>query len=263
MVEVHNRLVAYLGRHGFKHIKALVAVLHNGILIAHCAQSDTLAQLIHCIDMIHPMLVNRQQQEPAFHFAHVETFFLQQVFDSRISFVRKLGQKLQHSAVSRFRRNAVRRLDSEHSEELVIQSAVIPNIALLLFGAIEINNRQNGFVTHLRNFRMNIRTPEHLPALSVDYLAHFVHYVVKLENALSDFVVMAFYALLSCFDRLCQCTQFKARIRTLGKETAHKATRTISAESQHQLVIHCNIESCCTGVTLSSGSAAQLVVNTP
>ena len=52
-------------RHRVKHLIGTHLVLNKRISLTVCLQADTLAQLIHIIDMIHPLAVDHLQKDHA------------------------------------------------------------------------------------------------------------------------------------------------------------------------------------------------------
>ena len=51
------------GDHVIKHIKSCHLVFYERISLAVCLKSDTLTQLIHIIDVIHPLAVDHLQED--------------------------------------------------------------------------------------------------------------------------------------------------------------------------------------------------------
>ena len=57
--------------HLIEHIKASHLVLNKRISLTVCLKSDTLTQLIHIIDMIHPLTVNHLKKNDTFQFTEL------------------------------------------------------------------------------------------------------------------------------------------------------------------------------------------------
>ena len=70
MIEHTHRLFADGFVHRVKHIVAFVGIGTHRIFVAHGANTDALAQLIHRIDVIHPLGVHRTQKHHALDFTH-------------------------------------------------------------------------------------------------------------------------------------------------------------------------------------------------
>ena len=71
MVEVADGALPYALHHLVEHIEARVAVSDDRILLAYGLQGYSLAQLIHGVDMIHPVLIYCPEQHYALKLPHV------------------------------------------------------------------------------------------------------------------------------------------------------------------------------------------------
>lgn len=67
MRAVFSRIVSIIAS---KHVKALFAVCNDRVLLAVGAQADALLELIHRINVIHPLRIDVLQQHHALHFTH-------------------------------------------------------------------------------------------------------------------------------------------------------------------------------------------------
>ena len=262
MVEHHRRLVPYAGDHLVEHIKALVPVFDDGILRAHRPQTDALTELIHRVDVIHPMLVDGAEQIYPFDLAHIDAVLLEVSFLRGIGFSRRLVDRLlERGGVLRFEggRGYVYRKELPDG---VDKSAEIPGIGLDVGGAVEIHAGIDRLGYHVLNGFLHVLAHEHLAALTVDDLTHAVHNVVVLEDVFADIEVVRFDALLRVLDILGEELEVEVDILSAG-ELIHEPVHPVRAEALHQVVLHGYVEAGLAGVALTTGAAAQLVVDTP
>ena len=56
--------------HLVEHIKAFDAVFHHRVLLTVAAQRDALPQLVHVVDVVHPLAVYALEQADALQLAH-------------------------------------------------------------------------------------------------------------------------------------------------------------------------------------------------
>ena len=62
------------GNHGVKHFISLHLVLYLWIALAVCLQADTLAELVHIINVVHPFLVDHLQKDDTLQFTKLLRF---------------------------------------------------------------------------------------------------------------------------------------------------------------------------------------------
>ena len=65
VVKGSHCILADGGRHGVEHLVAAHLVLNQRILLAVCLEADSLPELIHVVDMSHPLVVNYLQKNHA------------------------------------------------------------------------------------------------------------------------------------------------------------------------------------------------------
>ena len=53
-----------------EHLEALALVLHHGVVLAVGPQADALAQLVHGVDVIHPVFVDDAEHHHALQLPH-------------------------------------------------------------------------------------------------------------------------------------------------------------------------------------------------
>ena len=262
VVEVRRRLVADTRYHLVEHVEALVAVLYDGVLGAHRAKADALTQLIHSVDVIHPMLVDRAQQVYALQLAHVYAVLLKVLLALGIAGVRRLMQ-----SGLQLRRIAAREGGGGHVEIQKLlygmhQTAHIPAVGLGVAGAVHIHAAVDGLHYHLMHGIVYVLAHQHLSALTVDDLTHLVHGVVVLQYVFADIEVVRLDPLLRSFDIAAEHLEVEADV-LVARKLVHHAAVPVRAEPAHKVVLHGNEEAGRAGVALSARAAAQLVIDSP
>ena len=74
MVQKADRFFLDIGSHGIEHIVGAHFVFDYRISLSICLQTDSLAQLFHIINMVHPLIVNDFQQNHPFQFTNLFRF---------------------------------------------------------------------------------------------------------------------------------------------------------------------------------------------
>ena len=87
--------------HLVEHVEALDAVLHNGILLAVAPQRDALPQLVHVVDVVHPLPVHALEQTDALQLTHERgtVALLLVVQDVHAAVIQQVGDALHRDAV--------------------------------------------------------------------------------------------------------------------------------------------------------------------
>ena len=106
----------------------------------------------------------------------------------------------------------------------------------------------------------NIARRQCFMAQFIDRLAVLVHHVVKLKHVFADVKVVAFHAHLGFFNGIGNETVFN-HILVAHPQSVHDRAQSVAAEYPRQIVLGRNKESGRAGVTLSSGTSTQLVIN--
>jgi len=57
-------------RHRLEQLKTFAAVLDNRVMLGIAAHADAVAQVVHDVDMVHPLAVDSAQQDEPFRIAH-------------------------------------------------------------------------------------------------------------------------------------------------------------------------------------------------
>ena len=137
-VQRTNGIIPYLRIHRIEHVNAFIAVLHGRVLTAHCSQANALTELIHGVDMIHPVPVNAPEQQYAFDLAHIAALGGKASFLIRIGFVRFGYHGIAQPLTGILPEDAFAGNEIEFIPELAADTAVIPRLLLGLGRTAEI-----------------------------------------------------------------------------------------------------------------------------
>ena len=267
MVEVADGALPYALHHLVEHIEARVAVGDDRILLAYGLQRYSLAQLIHGVDMIHPVLIYRPKQHNALKLPHIRLHaklrrgLHKAVFLDPVRLMGKVlycGLKLLCIGDSGYIPAAVH---CGYVKYLRAEALHIPFGAGVGAGAELGAAEAYRLVHHLHYGIVYVLAHEHPAALAVDYLPLAVHYVVVLEDVLADVEVIALYPLLRRFDLLCKYPRLYGDI-FIGAYLLHEVPYPLAAEALHQVVLHGYVKPGGARVSLTAGAAAELVVYT-
>ncbi len=119
----------------------------------------------------------------------------------------------------------------------------------------------NARAEHIEYSRFNIKSVKHLLALTVDDLTLLVHHVVVLQRRLTGLEVAGFHARLRVFNGLREHLVLDGHI-LVDIKLFHEACNALTAEKAHQIIVEREVEARLAGVTLTAGTAAELIVNT-
>ena len=247
-----------------EHVVGDHPVLIQRILLAVSLQTDTLAHLLHDIDVLGPVLIDGLQHADALDLPHPlrrrKLFFLLLIHPDGI--VQDLLLKIFHAdPVLLLCRDRDRLGEREDPADLFVQMRQIPVARITGFFGIFFYIVVNDVPDHLHDRRSEILALQHLLPLIIDDLALVVHDLVIIQQPFTDAKVILLNSSLRSLDRA-----GKRLIRdrlTLGQTKRLKhALHPVAAEDPHQIVFHRDIENRFAGVSLTSASASQLVIDT-
>ena len=118
-----------------------------------------------------------------------------------------------------------------------------------------------GVVNHVGDVHADAFAHQCVVALGVDEVTLLVHHVVVFNQAFADTEVVLLHFLLCAFDGVGNHRVLN-HLAFLESHPVHDGGYTFGAEHTHQVVLQADIEDGATGVTLTSGTSAQLSVHT-
>ena len=252
--------------HLVEHLIAFLLIGDDGVYVAVGAQADTLAQLIHGVDLVDPVAVYVHQQEAALDVGIVDA-------EVRLDFgdlllVRLFGRlgdlfdRLVHlPAVELFLGDEVHPLGQQAVVEGAVEGAHVP-----LFGHFVDVDRLGDDLMHevgdvFDHLVVYVFALQYLHALGVDDLALLVHHVVVLQDVLADAEVAALDGALRVFDAVREHLRLQAGV-FVGIEGVVDLFHPFAAEALDEVVFEGDEEHGNAGVSLAAAAAAQLVVDT-
>ena len=247
--------------HLVEHVKALDAVLNDGVFLAVAAQRDALTQLVHVVNMVHPLAVYTLEQADAFQLPHqlraVALFLVVQ--DVHPAVVQQIGDALDREAV--VIRDGIVEVGVGRQPALIVaaERTKVP-LVLDVTGQELLAAGINVLPQHIVHLGADVLTVEHLAALAVDDLTLLVHDIVVLQHVLADLKVPAFQLLLGAFEGAGDHAVLDGGV-LVQLEGIHQAGNAVAAEQAHQVIFQAQVEAGCAGVALTAGTAAQLVVD--
>ena len=190
------------GYHFVEHIHTFNTVLYNRVLLTVGTKSDTLFQLLHVVDMSHPLCIHHFEQADSFYLVkQLRSHLLFTLFVNSICPFGKLFNDIFLVYLVKLLNGIVEIvLGRKQSHKVLTQSGKIPVILDIVVRQISVYRIHNILVYHIYNVIVNILAVKHLLSLRVDDLTLGVHNIVVVEDVLSDVKVPALDLLLRRFD---------------------------------------------------------------
>src|SRR4051794_2495138 len=262
-VEDHPREVRPDGVHQVgEEVEGLVLVGDERVDLGEPAEVDALAQVVHVVQVLAPLVVDDLQQQIALERTHelVAELLLATVVERE----RLLGQHLDEllalvDAVDAVRPEADREDALQRGEEAV-DVPVLDEVA----GGVLVGDAAQHLGDLLAGDVAHVAALEHLVAVLVDDPPLLVHHVVVLEDALADQEVLLLDLLLCLLDLLRQHPGLDGLLVPLlvgGAEPVEDLVDPVTGEQAHEVVLGAEEEAGLAGIALTAGAAAQLVVD--
>ena len=239
IVAVSHKFLLNGCNHQLKHGEALVGICRCRILSSKASQADSALKLIHSVNVIHPLAVNNTEENHSFHFSEpVGTDFL-------FLFVVELAELLVETLLQGFRIHvgqilAVKCQRLEAAGDILqplVHSIEIPFLRILRRNNNRINNLVYKLANHHVKILSQILTEENLLSLSVDDFPLLVHYIVILQDVLSDAEVSSFHLLLGILYLLRNHARLDGFV-FLHAQFLNDSLHPLSAEETHEIVLH-------------------------
>ncbi len=224
-------------------------------------QANTVPEVIHIIKMLHPLSINRPQQYDPFQFPHLfgaDRFFFSlegshgQLLDTLLQLFS--GEPIEHALFYFFSQR-------EQAIERLRQPFQIPFVGIDFFRGIIFEQIFDYRKSPLNDAIMNIRPSQKLPAQAIDIFTLQVQHIVIFQHMFTNIKVAGLDTLLGIFNG-------SGNLRMLNRyilfpaHALHQPRNRIAAEETHQVIFHGHIKSGRTWIALTSGTAAQLIIDT-
>ena len=212
--------------------------------------------------MVHPLGVNLFEQNNALQFAG--DVFAQFFFAFCVHLVYLLFHLLCQSFFIQILEVFflyLKQIPRNNTDKVVAEAFQIPVFRLHALRHIHRDCRINGFVHHRKDRIFQIFSVQNFVALRVDNLTLLVHNIVKLQYIFTNTKVSALNLALCIFNGIGQNFIFNRHI-LVNFQRIHHRVDAVAAKQSHQIVFQGEVESRTARVALTSGTSAQLVVDT-
>jgi len=246
--------------HLVEHVIAGHLVFDQGVVLAVGLEADALAELFHVVDVVHPLAVDDLEDDDALEFADGFGFgefgFLGFVEGDRL-----LLELLLEAVAGAFAdAAAVDDLEGDGGQKELVELGQVPVIAVDVVADAGVDGGVDEVCDHLEDAVAHALAVEDLAALGVDDLTLFVHDLVVVEQVFADAEVVALDLLLGALDGLGQ--GLVGDLLVLGDvEGVEHGGHALRSEQAHEVVLEGDVEAGFAGVSLTSASASQLVVD--
>ncbi len=224
---------------------------------------NALTQVIHGRQMLFPEAIQGLQHHRLLEVA--QHLFADQLFLVGIElggFVQNALAQLLFVQLVIFRQPLLQwQIQREVCLQARFQARHVPHLFQRLGRNVLVDHRAVDVVTDNVDGLGNVVGIQQLVTLLVDHLALVVGNVIKLQQALADVEVAAFHLALGIFDRLGDPRVLDG-FALFHAQLLHHAGHAVGGEDPHQGIFHGEVETGGARVTLTTGTAAQLVVDT-
>ena len=219
--------------HFFKHIETFISIGGGRIHLSEGSKSDALLKIVHCVDVIHPAVINNSQHNHLFHFAHtVRSDFSFLFVVKLVESIYRIFFKLLCRQISNLFFGIIKPVESAgNALEVFVHKLQIPLFSIFAAYSNRLHSALYQIVHHIHNVFLYIVIEKDSPALLVDNLSLLVHYVVILKNVFTDFKVSSFNLLLRVFNCLGKHSCGNRFI--LHAESVHNGLYSVAAEEPH------------------------------
>ena len=248
-------------RHLVEHLVTAQLVLNQRILLSVCLQTGSLTKLLHIVDVIHPLAVDDLEQDHTLDLTdrlRLRELCLLALIQLHSLFLELLLEtvllRLQHA----FRRH---RLDRHGGKQERVQLVVIPLFKIGVVTDTDIHAVLRDIRDHLVDRVAHALSIQHASSLLVDDLSLFVHYLIVLQQALTDAEVVVLDLLLCRLDRFGQ--RFMLDLLSFrDSQRIEHGDHPVRTEETHQIILQGDKELGFTRISLTTGTSTQLIIDT-
>ena len=152
------------------------------------------------------------------------------------------------------------KIDAEAAPEFGAQAILVPLLGLLLLRTEGADQPVHDAVDGIENLLLLVLPLEQLAPQAVDGLALLVHHVVVLEQVFAGLEVLGFNGPLGGFDALGDEAGLDGNA-LFHSQLVHDLRDALAGEDAQQVILERQVEAGRTGIALTAGAAAQLVVD--
>ena len=250
------------GFHFLEHCQSFDFVFDERRPLPVSTQVDAFAQHVHVIKVFHPLVVDDSEHDDFFKFTHDgrgENFFALfvnvgcQSFQTLFEFVAAEFFKFRNLQTAGRRVNFFGVFD---------KFVELPLFGIKLFVRVLVEFLLDDVVDHARNVVAKIFAAQNFSTFAVHDFALLIHNVIIFQNVLADVEV----ARLNFFLRVLNRPRDKRvlnRFVFFHAELVHDFGNGFGGEQAHQVIFERNVKSRFAGVTLTTRTSAQLVIDSP
>ena len=230
-------------------------------MLAVAAQAHALFELVHVVDVLHPLGVHVAQQADALQLAHHgrAVALLLGGEDVHAPLVQQVGDVLPFQVVELVGGIVEVGGQAQPVHIMAAQRGKIPVIGAVAVEEV-LAGIVNGLAHHFMQLVGDVLAVQHGLALLVDDLALLVHHIVILQDLFADGEVGRLQLFLGALDGVGDELVLDGHV-LLKAQTVHEILHPLTAENAHQVVLQREEEPGRAGVALTAGTAAELVVD--
>src|SRR5262249_54710158 len=256
MGDVADEVVLDARHHRREHVEPFALPFGERVLLPHRAQVDALAQVVHLVEVLAPVLVDHRQHHAALDLA--ERLAPDRLFLLLVQLDRVVGKRLHDLLPVRQVELVARHPRRERGLDLVVELVEVPLLGVL--GRTPgLDRVPDGALDGLERLVAQVTAVEDLLAAHVDHLALLVHDLVVLEDVLADLEVAILDRALRTFDRLGHHPCLERDV--VGEGLPHHPVHGPRREEAHELVLEREVEAALARVALAPRPAPELVVD--
>ena len=225
-----------LMNHFLEHIVALDLVFHKRIALSVGAQIDALAQHVHMVEMLHPLVVHDAEHDNLFQFPHDarRKLRLPRCIVVLCNLHKRFAQLVAAHGLQLFLfQRAFRRVNAFRILDQPVQR---PFLRIQLLVGVLVHLRLDDFLDHVHDALAKILALQHLAALRIDDLALLVHHVVVFEHVLAHVEIPRFHFLLRVLNRAGDNGMFDGLV-FLHAKRVHHLRDAVGGKKPHEVVL--------------------------
>ena len=230
-------------------------------MLAVAAQAHALFELVHVVDVLHPLGVHIAQQADTLQLTHHgrAIALLLGGEDVHTPLVQQVGDVLPFQVVELVGGIVEVGGQAQPVHIMAAQRGKIPVIGAVAVEEV-LAGIVNGLAHHFMQLVGDVLAVQHGLALLVDDLALLVHHIVILQDLFADGEVGRLQLFLGALDGVGDELVLDGHI-FFKAQRVHEILHPLAAENAHQVVLQREEEPGRAGVALTAGTAAELVVD--
>ena len=254
--------------HLLEHIIRRKFIFCQRVSLCISMQPNPLTHLIHIINMIHPFLVNHAQHHHALQLTHA--FFALSLsltdflFLHFIQLIAQLCQGFLQLILCHLRQRFILDIhlaDRNNCTQRFAECRHIPFLRQLVIAHMCVHRAFHNRANHADNAVSQVFTVKHAFSFAINDFSLLIHDLVIFQQMLTNGKVIALHLFLCVFNRFGKHPCFN-RLVLCHAHRIYQLHCLFGAKQTHQVILQRDIETGFAGVTLTTGTPTQLVINT-